>query len=367
MTENPQDGAALTAPAAVPDALKRRPIIDLLDEEQVKLIAARAQAGSDATISRGELAAFLELAASYQLDPFSGEVWLAKSKRGRVLIMVGRDGLRKIAQRNGLYVDGDVIHEADTFKVERTLGGARAVSHTYGHPKERGPIVGAWCEVRGPSRTVREGLASRRVPGAVVGFFVATAEEYKPKSADALKYSPWGSQESVMMLAAAERQALRQATPLSGLVAQGELDRVNEEPVGEAPAFEMGLDELRDTLLERGGDPDYVPSVVATVRRAQKLGHAGHGNAATVAMLLGGRPLEAVRAWLAEVNYELDGLVGNPDDVPDAVVVVVDGDDGEPVPGPEELDAEQDAYIAANLEPQEDTAPEEQAALKGME
>lgn len=376
----------------VPDALKRKPIIDLLDEDQVKLIAARAQAGSKSEIKRGELAAFLELAASYQLDPFSGEVWLAKGRNDKVLIMVGRDGLRKIAQRNGLVVDGDVIHENDDFQTRRNADGSREVMHVYGHPKDRGPIVGAWCEVRTfPSSVV---MRSR-----VMGFFVATVNEYKPTHADTLKYSPWGSQESVMILAAAERQALRQATPLSGLVAQGELDRSQEPPIGEA-APEMTRGELGQSLIANGLPDEQAASVCATVRRAQKLGHAGHGNAATVEMLLRGQPAEKVEAWLAATNDELDAIhepgAGPREDVTEAVVV--DGDDGDVVPAPdagkvcahcgeakpddeftagsdecascveERVRAHSEAEVAEQAALDEDTAdPAEQAQLEGTE
>lgn len=314
------ESSAALAPTGLPAALMREPIIDQLHEDQVKLITQRAQAGSKGQITRGEIAAFLELAATYGLDPFASEVWLAKGKNDKVLIMVGRDGLRKIAQRNGLVVDGDVIHEEDTFEVVRFPDGTRTVQHTYGHPKDRGPIVGAWCEVRTMDRVTFGGSPSplRTESGRVAGFFVATVDEYKPTSESALQYSPWGAQESVMILAAAERQALRQATPLSGLVAQGELDRADE-----AEAV-VPLDE--DGPLHE--DPALAERIEAMLAQARQVGHAGLMNRGAAAMALRGQSAEVVEGWLSVAGSILDKTEP-------VEATVVDGDDGDPVPPPE--------------------------------
>jgi hypothetical protein len=313
---------ALTEPVpGLPEALTRKPIIDLLHEDQVKLLAARAQAGSKGEIKRGELAAFLELAASYQLDPFAGEVWLAKGSNDKVLIMVGRDGLRKIAQRSGLIMDGDVIHEKDTFEVQRTPQG-RFVRHSYGHPNERGEIVAAWCQVRTRPKL---GHASHER-----GFFVATVEEYAPTSENVLKYSPWGAQRSVMILAAAERQALRQATPLSGLVAQGELDRAQE-----AEAV-IPL----DTDGPLCDDPDLAARVEQVLDKAREQGHAGLASREAAAMALRGQESPFVENW---IKAGLDVLAAGAGEPP-ADAAVVEDDDGEPVPADvPESEADSDA------------------------
>jgi hypothetical protein len=302
------DETTALAPApGLPEALTRKPIIDLLNEDQVKLLAARAQAGSKGEIKRGELAAFLELAASYQLDPFAGEVWLTKGSNDKVLIMVGRDGLRKIAQRSGLYVDGDVIHENDDFQTRRNADGTREVMHLYGHPKERGEIKAAWCEVKNEA-------------GKSVGFFVATVEEYAPTNEKVLQYSPWGAQRSVMILAAAERQALRQATPLSGLVAQGELDRAQE-----AEAV-IPL----DTDGPLCDDPDLAARVEQVLDKAREQGHAGLASREAAAMALRGQESPFVENW---IKAGLDVLAAGAGEPPADATVVEDDDDGEPVPG----------------------------------
>src|SRR6185312_14774920 len=84
------------------DRLQRRPVIDRIDQRTLDLI--RRQVAPNCT--NAEIGHFLELAAHYDLDPFAKEVWCAKNRDGsRLLIMVGRDGLRKIAQRQGMRID----------------------------------------------------------------------------------------------------------------------------------------------------------------------------------------------------------------------------------------------------------------------
>jgi hypothetical protein len=285
----PVVGTDLAKAAAALPALQRQPIIDSVPEEMLSLIAARANAGSKAPIMRGELSAFLELCAAYELDPFAGEVWLAKGSEDRVLIMVGRDGLRRIAKRNGLTVECDYICEKDEFRVERGQGG-RVIDHAYGLPTERGDIIGAWAQVR--DRGANE-----------VGFYVATIAEFKPTNDRQLRYSPWGAQESVMILAAAERQALRQATPLSGLVAQGELDRGTELAEG-LPSREEEDERLNAVAVQF---PQEVCSrIIATVERARALGHAGIADVAALEMALLNQDTQAAEDWCAESEAELD-------------------------------------------------------------
>jgi hypothetical protein len=60
-----------------------------------------------------------------------------------------------------------------------------------------------------------------------------------------LKFSPWGHQESIMIITAAERSALRQATPLGGLLGEG------EEALIEGDEPQLNEEELiRDLIME---------------------------------------------------------------------------------------------------------------------
>lgn len=207
--------------------LQHEPIIDRIAPRTLELIQRQVAPGC----TTAEVGHFLELCANYDLDPFAKEAWCAKNKGGdKLLIMVGRDGLRKIAHRQGLHIDGDVVREKDELTVTRTPDGNRTIAHSYGNPAERGKVIGAWAEVR-------EGRPS----GRPMGYFYAPLDEYRPSNASA--YSPWSKQIGVMILAAAERQAIRQATPLGGLIAEGEDEVVfdYEATAEEAPVVAKAL------------------------------------------------------------------------------------------------------------------------------
>jgi hypothetical protein len=311
-------------------ALDRAPILDSLNKRQLELLKARSPGLKDA-----ELAAALELAWSYKLDPYANEIWFTRGKakdggEGKLLIMVGRDGLRKVAQRNHLSIDCDVVREKDTFSVKRGPDRAREVSHSYqGSAEERGPIVGAWAEVWD-------------LHGKQRGFFYAPLSEYKPASAS--QYSPWSKQTSVMLLAAAERQAIRQATPLGGLLVEGE-----DELVGSAAPAEQPVSAWIDN--ER-----IIAAVEEVLATAERLGHAGLSDRATVEMTLRGQPEDFVLRWVVEAMDTLEGIeLLQPAPIPDAEV--------EPEPAgleataaelrdsiAEAEDAEEAAALAAELE-----------------
>lgn len=275
------------------ERLRHEPIVSSVNEETVKLIASQVAP----SCTRGELGHFLELCAHYDLDPFAHEAWCAKSKNGRLLIMVGRDGLRKIAQRNGLHVDGDVVRENDVLTVCRTPDGNRTISHSYGNPRDRGEVIGAWAEVREGGPT-----------GRPMGYFYAPVDEYKPTSNH--DYSPWQKQLGVMILAAAERQAIRQATPLGGLLAVGEDALVNENE-RRGISVGQGSGEARNIQL-----PEAVENVI---KRATELGHEGLSDRATVEMAVADQPEAFVAEWVARAQAELSA--SEAEGVTDAEVV----------------------------------------------
>jgi RecT family len=261
-------------------ALTKPPVFDDVPARQIALLKSTVAKGA----TDPELATFLELARKYDLDPFAHEVWCAISQRDggnrNVLIMVGRAGLRKIAQRQGYTIDGDVHRERDVFRVTRNQDGTRWIFHEYeeADDKSRGAIRGAWCEVRN-----REGKQ--------VGYFYAPLSEYKPTNPNKLKYSPWGSQESTMILAAAERQAIAMATPLGGL-------HVESEAV--APVAE----EVTPTLPE----DELPPEAQLVLDHAQKVGHAQLSDSQTVAMMVSGMPAEELARWASDAHKELNGM-----------------------------------------------------------
>lgn len=248
------------------------------DERQVAVIASTVAIG--ATLP--QLHMFLEVAAKYELDPLTREIWCAVPKKNgvydteRVLIMVGRDGFLKIAQRSGelLGMQSDVVREGDKFtsefSTERTTTSDRKVRHSYG--TKRGPIIGAWCIVH------RQG----RKPT----YFYAPWEDYAP---DGDYRSPWKKQKSAMILKVAEVNALRRAFSITGVYIEeemaaltpGEVAAGSIEPAAAPtaePARLAALDGLFDTarlydeqayspakqrLMLAGADDEKVSAITA--------------------------------------------------------------------------------------------------------
>jgi RecT family len=271
------------------------PAFDSIDKRRLELIKRTVAKGA----TDAELASFLELAAKYDLDPFAHEVWCAISQRDggnrNVLIMVGRAGLRKIAQRQGLRIDGDVVRERDEFTVTRNPDRTRTIQHSYtervpgkdGLPQGRGPIVGAWAEVWDD--------------GGQRGYFYAPIGEYKPTNPKKLQYSPWGSQESTMILAAAERQAIAMATPLGGLHAEGESVALDAGP--EVSTVRPLLNE--DDSSEGGLLPRPAYSVLMNAR---EVGYAPLSDWETVGMMVAGLTEEELEKWATEKHAILDAM-----------------------------------------------------------
>jgi hypothetical protein len=307
------------------ERLIRRPVIDRIisapdGARTLELIKSTVAPNC----SDAEVGHFLELCAAYGLDPFAREAWCAKGKpkdgqSGKLLIMVGRDGLRKIAQRNGLHLDGDVVRENDDFAVKRTADGDRSIEHSYGKPQDRGPIVGAWAECRegGPL-------------GRPMGYFYAPIGEYKPSNVSA--YSPWSKQEGVMCLAAAERQAVRQATPLGGLMAVGE-----DESANAAAAIGSGGGDGSEPGWH-GLSIEMVASIERTMEAAAARGWSL--DRGTVQTRLNHQTVEVVEAWIAD-TYDQIAKLPEPEEIPGADVVPDEPEaQAEPEPGQESMDVD---------------------------
>jgi hypothetical protein len=204
---------------ATAQALARPTLYDRMDPQQLAVLKSTVAAGAD----DAELAYFLELAGHLDLNPFAHEIWCAKSRgrdggKGRLLVMVGRDGLLKVARRTPGYLgyDADVIHENDTFERREpnpeaaSMRGRAGVHHVYGHPKDRGAVLGAWAVAE------REGEPPR--------FFYADLAEYMPKSPDS--YSPWSKQPSVMIDKVAISLVHRTLFSITGIHVEEEMARV---------------------------------------------------------------------------------------------------------------------------------------------
>ena len=190
-----------------------------------------------------ELHFFLTVAGRYNLDPFQGEIYCSKMRgknggEGRIAIIVGEQGRLKIANRYPDYrgFRSDVVCANDRFlkmgqpvELPGVPGMFTYVEHSYGHPNERGEIVGGWCEV------YREG----RPPT----YFYAPLAEYMPdpeNMSDAAKRMiPWFSTESRMIVKCAISTGFRMAFNLAGIYGEEEIEHIRkQESVGQAPNIE---------------------------------------------------------------------------------------------------------------------------------
>jgi phage recombination protein Bet len=224
MTEHPGHALAITRPAR-----------EAFAPAQVKIIKDTVAVGT----TDAEFHLFLEICARYELNPLTGEAYCMKipgknGDRGRMVPVVGRNGWLKIARRNPDFVrvDSDVVREKDHFKVVRK-DGKRTIEHAYeGTEAQRGPILGAWAEV------------IRRDADPTYAY--CPIAEYKPGGAK-LTYSPWSSQESVMMKKCAIIVALRETYSMAGVYDEAEMHRVTNfaeesRPRLEGPEIDFGPD-----------------------------------------------------------------------------------------------------------------------------
>lgn len=250
-------GQGLAVPAPPSIATKQR---GAFDPEQVALIQATVMPPET---TQAELALFLETCVRHQLDPFIKEVWAIRYK-GKVQTVVARDGLLKVANRctgpGWVNVPGEflgcpsnVVHEYDHFDfwMETRDDGTERwhVDHrprssegkaVFGGKdgKGRGEIAGSWARVR------------RRGHDDVL--FIAYRAEYD--KAGQRGGEVWSGFPHAMMQKVAEAMALRKAFSVAGVVGEGELERVPENPSagsGEVVVAEIGWpedEELRRSL-----------------------------------------------------------------------------------------------------------------------
>lgn len=251
------------------------------DDRQIAVIANTVAIGATAA----QLHMFLEVAAKYELDPLTKEIWCAVPKKNgaydteRVLIMVGRDGFLKMAQRSGEFegMQSDVVREGDKFTVEfsteRTATSDRKVRHTYG--TKRGAIIGAWC------------IVHRR--GRKPTYFWAPWEDYAP---DTDYRSPWKKQKSAMILKVAEVNALRRAFSITGVYIEEEMAAL---PAGDAATTTAA------PAAAPTADPDALARLTRLIDTARLYDETAYPPA-KVRLLIAGADDAKVAALVAELE-----------------------------------------------------------------
>ncbi len=186
------------------------------------------------TVARGasdaQLALFLQVCATRQLDPFTRQVhWTPQG------IIAGIDGLRAIADRTDRYVPGPTAYETDA-------QGALVAAHV----TVRKLVAGAWHDIT-ESAFLAEYLGRTPI---------------------------WKAMPRVMLAKCAEARALRRAFPsdLSGIYAQDEMDQAGVQvQVNPGPAATVQVSPAVPAAAPRAAHPSTATPAPAPAPAAQAI------------------------------------------------------------------------------------------------
>ena len=97
-------------------------------------------------VSNTELAYFLNICKSVNLNPFNKEIWCYKDNKGNLLVFAGRDGFLKKAQESKLWngMTSFEVCENDVFEMNVTQA---EIKHNPNF-KDRGKLIGAYAIVK---------------------------------------------------------------------------------------------------------------------------------------------------------------------------------------------------------------------------
>ena len=151
--------------------------------------------------TNSELAYFIKVCQSMQLNPFNKEVWCYKDNRGNLLIFSGRDGFLAKAQTNPAFngIRSSEVCQNDEIELNIPLG---EVHHKINPKEPRGAIIGAYAFV------------FRKDGKPTVEW--ASFETYNKT------YNAWKTHPAEMIKKVAETHALKKAFGISGI--QSEYD-----------------------------------------------------------------------------------------------------------------------------------------------
>lgn len=152
-----------------------------------------------------ELYMFLQIANIYGLNPFTKEIFFAKTNKGQNMLLTSRDGYLKIAESkpNFKKIQSAPVFENDDFRISMENGDIKSVSHSFSQ-KDRGALKGAYAVLQ--SRDGTEDLV-----------YYANFREYNKGT------QVWKSYPTAMICKCAETFVLKRFGGISGLVTQEEM------------------------------------------------------------------------------------------------------------------------------------------------
>lgn len=153
-----------------------------------------------------ELAYFIGVCSSIDLNPFLKEIWCYKDNKKNLLVFAGRDGFLKKAQQNQNFggIRSSEVREKDDFSIDIANN---EIKNTFGK-SERGIIIGAYA------------IAFRKDGEPTI--------EYVSFQTYNKGYNTWKTHPAEMIKKVAEVHALKKAFGLSLLQSQEDYNLIND-------------------------------------------------------------------------------------------------------------------------------------------
>lgn len=185
-----------------------------------------------ATVAKGttnvELAYFLSVCKSNDLNPFMKEIWCYKNKQGDLLVFAGRDGFLKRAQQSPRWngMTSFEVCKNDDFAMNVTT----AEIHHVPNFQDRGVIIGAYAIVKPKNCEL------------------ATVE-WADFAIYNKGYNVWKSDPAIMIKKVAETHALKKAFGITVVQSEYDFDVKNEIAVPIQISEKKEIDILSDKII----------------------------------------------------------------------------------------------------------------------
>lgn len=229
------------------DQVKKADGIQLIAEEfgktrsDVQVIATQLLKGG----TTDELRYFLNVAKIQDLNPFTKEIVAYKDYKGNLIIVVTREGFRKIAQRNPNFASliSMEVCENDEFEMSMDENLDVKIKHQVKNFKERGQLLGAYAILKGKN-------GEKSIEWADLPTYY---REFK-KDGRTVE-TPWTTYTVEMIKKVAETHAIRKVNNIAGVVSEEEYEsmKYNDKVINidvsseEVDEIQKELDEIDNT------------------------------------------------------------------------------------------------------------------------
>lgn len=168
-----------------------------------------------------ELRYFLNVAKVHDLNPFTKEISAYKDYKGNLIIIVTREGFRKIAQRNPEFdsLSSMEVCENDEFEMSMDENMNIKIKHAVKSFKDRGLLLGAYAILKSKS-------------GAISIEWADIKTYYREFKKDGkIVETPWTTYTSEMIKKVAETHAIKKMNNISGVIGEEEFESMKYKNV----------------------------------------------------------------------------------------------------------------------------------------